>query len=192
MEDYTKYKWFYTSSGKLVVGGKSASQNDELLRMLKHSKNDFITAHTSEPGSPFSIILEDVSKVTDQDIKECATFTACFSRAWKLGIKKASVDIFTLSQVYKLDNMKTGTWGVKGKIKKITCDLMLLLVVQKKTLRAIPPMSVKSKEKIFLQIVPGTLDKKDMLPKLQIELHEQFSNEELLSALPSGGLKILR
>ena len=42
IDNYQKYKWFFTSSGKLVVGGKSSEQNDELLRKLNASNKDFI------------------------------------------------------------------------------------------------------------------------------------------------------
>ena len=32
--DYKDYRWFYTSEGKLVVGGKGESQNEIVLRNL--------------------------------------------------------------------------------------------------------------------------------------------------------------
>src|SRR3989344_3104025 len=105
-ENYKKYRWFFTSSNKLVIGGKSATQNDELLKELKKSNKDFIVMHTSEPGSPFSIIISDIKKVAKSDIEETAVFTGCFSRAWRIGKKKTTIDIFKLSQVYKFPQMK--------------------------------------------------------------------------------------
>ena len=30
-KSYEKYKWFVTSSGKLVMGGKNAEQNEEIM-----------------------------------------------------------------------------------------------------------------------------------------------------------------
>src|SRR3989338_3273146 len=96
--DYKKYKWFFTSSKKLVVGGKSSEQNDELLKSLKQTKKDYIVTHTSTPGSPFCAILEDIKKVSERDIEETAIFTGCFSRAWKSRKRNATIDIFYLSQ----------------------------------------------------------------------------------------------
>src|SRR3989344_4927218 len=98
-KDYLKYRWFYTSSGKLVVGGKNAEQNEQLIRKLKEQKNDLLALHTTEPGSPFSFILAEVNKISEEDIKEGAIFTACFSQAWKAKKKSASVDIFKLSNL---------------------------------------------------------------------------------------------
>ncbi len=106
--DYKRYKWFYTKSGKLVVGGKSAEQNDSLLTELKATKKDMIVMHTKSPGSPFCVIIAPIDAVSEKDIEECAIFTGCFSRAWKERHKNATVDVFRLSQLFKSGLMKTG------------------------------------------------------------------------------------
>lgn len=189
-KDYSKYRWFYTSSGKLVVGGKNALQNEQLLRILRAQKKERLVMHTSEPGSPFSIILADIGKLTKNDTEECAIFTASFSKAWKEGKKNALVDIFKLSQLYKLNIMKPGTWGVKDKIERKSVPLELVLTKQENVLRAVPEKSVKLKRDILLKISPGKIDKALMLPKFQLILKTPFSQEELITALPSGGVKI--
>ncbi len=190
MEDYKKYRWFYTSSGKLVLGGKSSKQNDELLVKLKKTGNDYLVMHTSSPGSPFSIILEEVPKITKKEIQEVAIFTGCFSRKWREQSKTAEVDIFNLSSLYKSGSMKSGTWGVKGKIKHLSVNLELVLIIQDETLRAVPELTAKKKD-ILLKIRPGKIDKTEMLPKFHVILDKHFSQEELLSALPAGGITIV-
>lgn len=192
MNDYKKYKWFYTSSGKLVVGGKSSTQNDELLLSLKRTKKDYLVMHTSSPGSPFSIILAEIAEVTEKDIQETAIFTGCFSRKWKELSKQAQVDIFSLSSLHKTKSMKSGTWGVKGKVDKKIVNLELVLTIQEDKLRAVPELSVKNKKNILLKIRPGKMDKTEMLPKFQVVLKDHFSQEDLLSALPAGGVKIVK
>jgi hypothetical protein len=187
--EYTKYRWFITSTGKTVIGGKSSKQNESLLMELKNKKANHIVLHTTQPGSPFSIILADSKKVTKSDLEQAAIFTACFSQAWKQGKKKTSVDIFHLSKMFKIKTMKTGTWGVKEKIKSISVSLNLVITKQNDKLRAVPEKSAKSK---LLKIAPGKTDKKKMLTKLQVLLPNSFSQEELLSALPAGGLRILK
>jgi hypothetical protein len=185
------YRWFLTSTKKLVTGGKSSKQNDELLKELKRSKEDYVVMHTSSPGSPFCVIKAPMKEVTKSDLEETAIFTGCFSRAWKQGKKKTQVDIFTLSQLYKLKSMKVGTWGIKGKVEKTTIELELALTKQNKVLRAVPIKTVK-KEDVILKIKPGKNDKTLMLPKFQMEIEKPFTQDELLSALPSGGVSIAR
>ena len=146
-----KYRWFITSSGKLVVGGKSAEQNEVLLKELKEKNKDGIVMHTQSPGSPFSIIIAD--SIKKSDIEQSAVFTASFSRAWRSRKKKENVDIFRLSQLYKEKSMKTGTWGIKGKITRLPVSLSLVLTTQKSKLRAVPEKAVRSKRLILLKLL---------------------------------------
>jgi hypothetical protein len=189
MIDYKRYRWFFTSSGKLVIGGKSAEQNDSLLNILKEEDADYILMHTSTPGSPFSVILEDIKDVSREDIEECAIFTGCFSKVWKSGKTKALVDIFKLSQLYKDKTMKQGTWGVAGDVEEHSVKLQLVLTKQKGILRAVPEQTAETK---LVKILPGTIKKEDISAKLELELGKSLDEEELLSALPSGGFKIIK
>ena len=189
-KNYRKYRWFFTSTGKLVIGGKSAEQNDLLLREIKESGRNFVIMHTSNPGSPFCVILTDLERATEQDQRECAIFTACFSKAWKEARKEAGVDIFSSSQLLKDKKMKQGTWGALGKVEKITVSLELALTKQKNILKAVPESSVKDKKNILVKIQPGNIPKEGMLKKLESVFGRRLNKEELLSALPSGGFKI--
>ncbi len=189
LRNYKKYRWFYTSTRKLVIGGKTALQNDELLHQVTTSSDPYLVMHTSEPGSPFCVILSDLKTITRTDREECAIFTGCFSRAWREKKGYAAVDIFLSSQMYKEPSMKAGTWGVETRVEHLKVPLKLVLARQKGILRAVPPQSVARKA-IIACICPGTLDKDDILPKLELETDDALSQEEVLSALPAGGSKL--
>ncbi len=189
-ESYRKYRWFFTTSGKLVVGGKNAEQNEYLLQELKKSNEDRIVMHTASPGSPFSIIVDEIKKVTKKDKEECAVFTACFSQAWKKG-KKTEVHIFRLSQLDKNSRMKIGTWEVFGKIDKINAELKFVLIKQKDVLRAVPAITAKNKE-TFGTILPGKENKESLISDILRLLNFKVNKEDILSALPAGGIKIKR
>ena len=175
-KEYKKYRWFFTKSGKLVIGGKSAEQNDELLRKLKALETNFFVMHTASPGSPFSIIFEKMEKVAKDDLNEAAIFTGCFSRAWRSGAKKAEVHIFKLSDLYKLKSMAQVTWGVREVLSKPKVNLELVLTKQSGILRAVPEQSLSNKKDILLKVFPGKNLKEQMLPKLEIELQQNFSS----------------
>ena len=192
MKNYKLFRWFYTSSGKLVVGGKNAEQNDELLKEITNSSKNYFVMHTSHPGSPFSVIISDMLKVTKKDFKECAIFTGCFSRAWKERKKKTEVHLFNSENLSKKRGMKTGTWGVSAKISEIKVDLELVLVKQKKVYRAVPEISTK-KSDILLKICPGNVDKSKSLDRFKKELKDgELDRDEILSALPAGGVRICK
>ena len=188
-EDYKSYRWFYTSSGKLVIGGKSAAQNDILLNKLISLKEKHIIMHTSSPGSPFAVILSDAKRVARKDLEECAIFTACFGKTWKSGKKNAIVDIFSSNQLHKNKGMSEGTWAVNGPIEKISVELSLVLTLQESVLRAVPGSSAKKKD-ILLRIMPGKSKKEEIITKLAVELDNKFSQSDILTALPAGGISI--
>jgi hypothetical protein len=183
-EDYESYRWFFTSSGKLVIGGKSAEQNEEIMSSVQ---DDDVIMHTSSPGSPFAIIKNP----SEQDIEEAAIFTACFSHEWKRAKNKAEVHIFRGEQVTKNKGMKTGTFGVQGSIKRKKVELKLVLEFQKGKLRAVP--FVRGKKKGIL-ITPGNLDKNQATNKLMDIIKNKnnypITRDEIMSAIPSDNMGI--
>jgi len=181
-KNYDRYRWFLTSSKKLVIGGKNEEQNERLVKMIMKMSKEFIMMHTSEPGSPFTVILESINKVTEKDLEEAAIFTACFSRQWKLENKKTEVHIFTSFQVEKGKNMKVGTFGILGKPEKKVVRLKLYLTKQRKKLRAVPFETGE------IRLVPGKM-KKDEVAKILSEKLKVGVNV-VVQALPSGGFEI--
>lgn len=183
-KDYEKYRWFFTSSGKLVMGGKSAEQNEDIMERVQE---DDIIMHTSSPGSPFCVIKNPSQK----DIEECAIFTACFSHEWKRSKQKAEVHIFRASQIMKNSSMKTGTFGVLGSVERKKVELRLVLDIQKGKLRSVPYSAAKKKIAI---LTPGNLDKttatEEILKILKGKYNYPATREEVMSAIPSDNISI--
>jgi len=109
-----KFREFITSSGTLVLGGKSAENNEELIGQVDSNE---VVLHTKNPGSPFVNIKVNASI---EDIKEAAVFCAKYSQDWKKSNKKHDVvvHIFKGKDINKEKSMKLGTFGVK-KFKEI-------------------------------------------------------------------------
>jgi len=184
-EFYHKYRWYFTNSNKLVYGGKSAEQNEEVVHDLLKNKKNRILMHTKISGSPFAIVEDYVGSVTLEDMNEVAIWTACFSRAWRSNLKKTTVDIFLSEQVVKNKGMKSGTFSVFGKIDRIDVELKLVLCKQKGVLRAVPENSVEGK--VLGVIVPGEIQKEKFAE--EISLKYKINKEEVLNALPTGRFK---
>ncbi|RLG12279.1 hypothetical protein DRN73_02985 [Candidatus Pacearchaeota archaeon] len=185
--DYKKYRWFFTKSEKLVYGGKSAVQNEEIVKEIIKKNSERIVMHTKIPGSPFAIIDAPLKKVNESDLEETAVWTACFSRAWRTGLYKTQVDIFTNNQILKEKNMKPGTFAVK-KVQRKNVLLKLFLINQKRILRAVPEKTLKKNTKVFAKIIPG----KEKKEKIALEISKKLNKkiDEVLNALPTGGIKI--
>lgn len=180
----TKYRWFYTSGNKLVLAGKNADQNEQII---KEAKTESIILHTKDPGSPFCVIGGNAH---EKDVKEAAAFCACFSQGWKKRKKEMEVHIFKGEQMMKEKDMKAGTFGVFGKVQKAKVKLELWLGMQKGKLRAAPKACFK---KPLMKITPGKTSKEkaaEMIKNRLDEMNAKTSKEEIASAIPAGGFTI--
>lgn len=118
MESFRKSK---TSSGKEVLGGKSAESNEELLKVKVEKEENVL--HTAKPGSPFVVIKGDAS---EEDIKEAAIFCAKHSQDWRDNKQDVRVHVFHGKDIFKEKSMSTGTFGIKTfkevKVKKMDIE----------------------------------------------------------------------
>lgn len=185
--DYMSYRWFFTEEGKLVVGGKSDDQNEQVLRHFR--KPGYTVMHTTAPGSPFMIIQSN--EPSKKDLEECAIFCACFSKEWKSGKKMVDIDVFKGADIYKSKDMKTGTFGVKKK-KKIKAKTELIIIIQKGKIKAVP--KVNRSEETLAIIKPGKMTKEEAADKIAKKIKEKFfmpvSREEVMRAIPSGSMSV--
>lgn len=112
----TNFRFAKTKNKTVVVAGRDAESNEELIKQV--GKNELVF-HTKNPGSPFVNIK---GKAKTGDIKFATIFCAKYSRDWKQNKNDVEVHYFTGENVYKMKNMKQGTFGVKDakkiKVKK--------------------------------------------------------------------------
>jgi predicted ribosome quality control (RQC) complex YloA/Tae2 family protein len=103
-----KFRESKTSSGKILLGGKNAENNEELICQAECDEEIF---HTSKPGSPFVAIKS--KKPTKKDLQEAAIFCARYSQDWRDNKSNVEVHNFKRKDMFKMEDMKTGTFGVK-------------------------------------------------------------------------------
>lgn len=211
-EWYKAFRWFFTSSNLIVICGKNAQQNEELL--TKHLSKKDIALHTKEPGSPFCVIKVKRKKLSAQDIDEVAQFCACFSQQWKAKAKHAEVHAFRSDQIMKEKGQKTGTFTMLGKIQKgeVKLELGLTTYPYIKTfygrngertkmkhigeLKAVPLKTLKKqKRKPLIVLKPGKTKKEDAARKIHMLLAKKYRIElpieEIMKAIPAGGFACL-
>jgi hypothetical protein len=89
--------------------------------------------------------------------------------------------------MYKDKSMKEGTWGIKGKVREMNGSLKLALTKIDGSLKALSTFTVFEEDSLAY-VCPGKTDK----TKVKIPQYLKVSREELVSALPSGGVKITK
>lgn len=181
----SKFRSFKTSSGKLVLFGKSSSSNEDLMKIKK--PNDFVL-HTNDPGSPFCIISKDADK---KDLKEVAIICTSFSQQWKKKRRTAKASVFKGKNVYKERGAKIGTFHVKKQEKTIKVKLELFIGFQDSQIKAVPKSCLI---KPLIKLTPGNI-KKEKAAKIIKEILEKkhkikVKQEKIMQIIPAEGFNI--
>lgn len=106
---YHKYHWWYTKNNFLVVGGKSASDNEKLVKSYLNDEDLYF--HSEDPGSGSFILFTDKSKPDVTDIDETAEGVLALSNQWNLA-NSGKVFYVNGNQVSK--SAPTGEYVGKG------------------------------------------------------------------------------
>ena len=218
---YEKFRWFVSSDGYLVIGGRDAPSNESIFK--RYLDPDDLVFHTNYPGSPLAVIKNPNSKeVPESTLKETANFVASYSNAWKEDW--GFIDVFYVypTQVSKTpptgEYLPKGSFMISGKkniIKDAKTELSVGLELIKSkddtenevyNLKILcgPSDAINSKLDYFLTIKPsksgsskGTLAKKikERFVKYFDEPIKKWikllNEDELILYLPSGKSKIV-
>jgi len=208
-EWYERFRWFWTSDGFLVIGGKDATSNEILAK--KYMEPNDLFFHTQAEGAPVVIAKTGGKDVSEEGLREIAQFATSYSSLWKYGFYEGECYCVTGKQVSKTppsgEYIKKGSFVVRGKRKYFKAALRLCIGIEKdkKRLIACPPSdSQKSKLDNFIELVPGDdLEKNELskeIVKIFIDSAKDEKKEEIkriatqdkiLSLLPPGKSRIV-
>jgi predicted ribosome quality control (RQC) complex YloA/Tae2 family protein len=105
-EWYEKFRWFFTSNGMLVLGGRDKSQNEALNS--KHFGDNDIFFHANIFGGSVTILKDGLS--TPADVRaEVAQFAGCNSSAWKEGL--GTIDVYAMRRDQVSKSTSKGSLG---------------------------------------------------------------------------------
>lgn len=158
-------KWFHkyyhitTSDGFLVVAGKDARSNEDLIK--KHLESNDVVFHAEIHGASFVVIKIPTSRqISNIALEEAAQYSAVRSKAWAMGL--GSVDVYWVkpNQLVKSEQMGSlgkGSFLVEGE-KNYCKNTKLEFGVGIKDEKVIsgPYNMIKKVCKINCLLVPGS------------------------------------
>ena len=211
-EWYERYRWFITTDGLLVIGGRDASSNSALIR--KHLTEHDIVFHAEVHGSPFFIIKNATAFAATQEgtinssLHEVAQATISFSRAWKDGLSSADAYWVIAEQVKKGaptgQFLPKGSFVIEGKrnyIKGVELRLAIgiMQLNNRETLLCGPEEAVKKRSIFYTVLLQGGVDPMNAAKKVKSEFVKiagentkiaesikHASLDEFVRALPTG------
>lgn len=191
---FESYKWFLTFGGRLVIAGRDARTNDQVVK--KHLSLPDRFAHADVHGAP-SVVIKDGAGATDEELREACVFAIAHSKAWNAGIGAGSAYWVLPDQVSKTPEagefVPKGAFVIRGR-RNYFHHLPLELAVgeiQYEGARKImcgPRASVETRSERFVVITPGPLER----GKAATTLSRMFSvpEEEISRVLPPGSISI--
>ncbi len=206
---YERYRWFYTSEGLLVVGGKDAVSNEVLIK--KHTEPHDLVFHADIQGAPFVVIKTGGKMPSQKSIEEAAQLAASHSSAWKA--KFSSIDVYWVhpTQVSKTpppgEYVAKGAFTIRGRknyLRKTPMRLAIGIDVNTTppTLIGGPKGAVENRAEVFVEVVPGDLPSRDLagtirqilkrrVPKRLQEGVARIPLEEIQAFIPYGKATML-
>ena len=200
---FERYRWFFTSDGFLVVGGRDSSSNSAVIR--KHLEKDDKVFHGEIYGSPFFLLKDDGSSMASS-LNEVAHATVCFSRAWKESMYGTNAYWVNPDQVKKGapsgQSMGKGSFMIEGQrnfVKISTLKMCVAIVEYEGThLLTCGPPSLKENCVSYVMIEPTGMELADVAKKIRYELlsmnetiAKSFSVDDYVRVLPSGPSRII-
>ncbi|KAF5086135.1 hypothetical protein DSECCO2_60610 [anaerobic digester metagenome] len=176
---FDRFRWFYTSDQVLVIGGRDAGQNEELIRKYLEGGDTFV--HADVHGA--SVVV--VKGKTDV-MEEVAQFAAVYSGAWRAGFASADVYAARPDQVSKTaesgEYLSRGSFVVRGE-RQWYRDVPLEIVIglQKTPLTRIiggPASSITRICDLYVALRPGTFEPNDIAKKVVRSLRDRLSADD--------------
>ncbi len=196
---YEKFRWFISSKKFLIVAGKDATTNENLVK--KHTDDGDLVFHTDIQGSAFTVIKTKVPRGTKfvglmegEEIplevkKEASEIAAACSKAWSKGL--ASIDVYAVKpdQVSKTPpsgmSLPKGSFMVYGNREwfrdvevKMAIGVLVDRQQQKAEAIAGPVMALRTYSKYFVTIKPGDMPATELSKKIKDSLVYKASPED--------------
>lgn len=198
---FERYRWFLSSEGAIVVGGRDAATNDLLVR--RHLKDGDYYIHADIHGAASVVVKHPAPgepPVTEVTLREAAQWAAAFSKAWRAGLASASAFWVRPDQVSKSGGsgefVAKGAWVIHG-TKNVERDLPLELGIGtvdyagEELWTVAPPSAFGRRGTLRAVLTPGPESRR---AEVEVELTRELglARSRLQALLPAGGISARR
>jgi predicted ribosome quality control (RQC) complex YloA/Tae2 family protein len=207
---FEKFRWFNSSDGFLVLGGRDATTNEILVK--KHLEQHDIVFHADIVGAPFVVVKTKGKAPTEQVIQEAAQFAASYSRAWREMLSMIDVYWVHPDQVSKAPSsgqyLEKGSFiirGTKNYIRNVVLQVAIGVRLEEERMRVIggPPDAIRKQTNVLVEVVPGERTSTELAKQIRHIFSERIDREhrdavskvpieEMQRFIPSGRGAIAR
>mgnify|MGYP000619211200 FL=1 len=199
---YERFRWFHTSDDFLVIGGRNADHNEELVK--KYLDRGDLFFHTQAHGAPATILKatgpsespDDGIEIPETSREEAAQFAVSYSTVWKEGKYAADVYMVDHDQVTKTpesgEYLEKGSFAIRGDrtyyedtpvgvAVGITCEPETQVIGG-------PPSAIAPQAETSIEVEPGQYAQNDIAKRLYREFKGRFADETFVRKVASPDL----
>ena len=191
---FDAYRWTLSSEGHLILGGRDARTNDQLVK--KHLKEGDRYAHADIHGAPSTVIKEG-SRASDLTLREACEFALVYSKAWSAGLASGSAYWVLPEQVSKQaesgEFLPRGAFVIRGK-RNYLHDLPIRMAIGEveveghRKIMGGPVSAFAARAQKYVVLMPGKTDREALAKRLAAAFRVPV--EEIVRAMPPGGLEV--
>ncbi|MBN2014678.1 MAG: DUF814 domain-containing protein [Candidatus Altiarchaeota archaeon] len=179
---YDSFRWFTSSDGFLVIGGKDAATNEILIK--KHLEKGDLVFHADVQGAPFFVVKNPENKeIPTSTLDEAAEMAASYSKAWQAGWGSCDVYYVNPEQVSKTtkagEYLTKGAFMIYGKKNWFKrTELKIGIGSKGEEIIGGPVSMIEKGAKYSVKIGPGEKKSKQLAEDIRKKLLEKAGKEE--------------
>jgi predicted ribosome quality control (RQC) complex YloA/Tae2 family protein len=192
---FEAYRWTLSSEGFLILGGRDARTNDQLVK--KHLKEGDRYAHADIHGAPSTVVKEG-AKASEVTLREACEFALAYSKAWSSGLASGSAYWVLPEQVSKQaesgEFLPRGAFVIRGK-RNYVHDLPVWVAIGEveieghRKIMGGPVSAVAARATRYLVLAPGKEDRDAVAKRLAAAFVVPI--EEIVRTMPPGGVQVV-
>ncbi|MFC7250741.1 ribosome rescue protein RqcH [Halomicroarcula sp. GCM10025324] len=195
---YEQFRWFHTSDGFLVIGGRDADENEQLVKKYLERGDKFF--HAQAHGGPVTVLKatgpSEPSKDVDfpqSSLEEAAQFAVSYSSVWKDGKFAGDVYMVEKDQVSKTpesgEYLEKGGFAIRGDrtyFEDTEVGVAVGITCEDET-RVVggPPTAVRPQVATSITVEPGQYAQNDIAKRLYREFKTRFADETFVRKVAS-------
>src|SRR5436309_3194238 len=191
---FEAYRWTISSEGFLILGGRDARTNDQLVK--KHLKEGDRYAHADIHGAP-STVIKDGARAPETTLREACEFALAYSKAWSAGLASGSAYWVLPEQVSKQaesgEFLPRAAFVIRGK-RNYFHDLPVRLAIGEveieghRKIMGGPVSAVAARSSRYAVLLPGKEDREEVAKRLASVFTVPM--EEVVRVMPPGKVQI--
>ena len=196
---YEQFRWFHTSDDFLVIGGRNADQNEEIVAKYLDRGDRFL--HAQAHGGPVTVLKatgpseaysEDI-EIPDRSLREAAQFAVSYASVWKEGRYTGDAYAVAHDQVSKTpesgEYLEKGGFAVRGDrtyFEDVPVGVAVGITCEPET-RVVggPPDPIEARAETAIAVEPGKYAQNDIAKRLYREFKTRFADETFVRKVAS-------